>query len=31
MSQVWLSAAGLSIATVIGALIGFGINAAQME
>ena len=26
MSQVWLSAAGLSIATVIGALIGFGIK-----
>ena len=26
MTQVWLSAAGLSLATVIGALIGFGIK-----
>jgi ZIP family zinc transporter len=26
MTQVWLSAAGLSLATVIGAIIGFGIK-----
>ena len=26
MTQVWLSAAGLSLATVIGAVIGFGIK-----